>query len=244
MSSTTPGWYPDPDPAATGRAAALVRRRRMDRARLGAGRRGRPSTSSRRCTRRPPPRLRSTRSPRRLRDAPSGPRPTQRLGPTRRTARPRPTQRPRPRPRSTGSAGTRDHAGTHRPSGRVRRRSRRSPGLHHRRGLAVHGGASRRCPARSGTRSDRPDLDLARGRNQLTYNGVLCGAISLVINPFLLFSIMAIVWSVRGRKRADEFQRQGYPPLGRGQGTAGLMLGIIGTVLGASSSSRGSASSA
>ncbi|KQY24108.1 hypothetical protein ASD16_00625 [Cellulomonas sp. Root485] len=79
---------------------------------------------------------------------------------------------------------------------------------------------------------DRPDLDLARGRNQLSYNAVLFGAVSLLINPFLVFSIMAIVWSVRGRKRAEEFQRQGYPPLGSGQAAAGLTLGIIGTVLG------------
>jgi hypothetical protein len=88
-------------------------------------------------------------------------------------------------------------------------------------------------PRKERNSKDRPDLDLARGRNQLSYNAVLYGAVSLLINPFLLFSIMAIVWSVRGKKRADEFQRQGYPPLGRGQADAGLTLGIIGTVLGA-----------
>ena len=88
-------------------------------------------------------------------------------------------------------------------------------------------------PRKERNSKDRPDLDLARGRNQLTYNGLLFGAVSLLINPFLVFSIMAIVWSVRGRARADDFQRQGYPPLGRSQGAAGLALGIIGTVLGA-----------
>ncbi|WP_456789443.1 DUF2510 domain-containing protein [Cellulomonas sp. P5_C5] len=91
---------------------------------------------------------------------------------------------------------------------------------------------ARALPRKERNSKDRPDLDLARGRNQLTYNAVLYGAVSLLINPFLVFSIMAIVWSVRGRKRAEDFQRQGYPPLGRGQADAGLTLGIVGTVVG------------
>lgn len=87
-------------------------------------------------------------------------------------------------------------------------------------------------PRRERNSKDRPDLDLARGRNQLTYNAVLFGIISLVVNPFLVFSIMAIVWAARGMKRADQFEVQGYPPLGRSQAVAGIVLGIVGTIFG------------
>ncbi len=87
-------------------------------------------------------------------------------------------------------------------------------------------------PRKERVSKERPDLDLARGRNSLAYNGVLAGAISLVLSGLLVFAVAAIVWSVRGMHRARDFEAQGYPPLGRSQATTGLVLGIVGAVLG------------
>ncbi|WP_421734886.1 DUF2510 domain-containing protein [Cellulomonas sp.] len=80
---------------------------------------------------------------------------------------------------------------------------------------------------------DRPDIDLARGRNSLAYNGVVAAAVSFVFSGFLVVPIVAIVWSARGLTRANMFAAQGYPPLGRSQATTGLALGIVSLVLGA-----------
>lgn len=88
-------------------------------------------------------------------------------------------------------------------------------------------------PRRERVAKNRPDIDLARGRNSLAFNGVIAAAISFVISGYLVVAIAGIVWSARGLRRANAFEAQGYPPLGRGQATTGLVLGIVSAALGA-----------
>ncbi|MET0788017.1 MAG: DUF2510 domain-containing protein [Cellulomonas sp.] len=88
-------------------------------------------------------------------------------------------------------------------------------------------------PRQERVAKNRPDIDLARGRNSLAFNGVIAAAVSFVISGYLVVAIVGIVWSARGLKRANDFEAQGYPPLGRSQATTGLVLGIVSAVLGA-----------
>ncbi|PPG02046.1 MULTISPECIES: DUF4190 domain-containing protein [unclassified Rathayibacter] len=66
----------------------------------------------------------------------------------------------------------------------------------------------------------------AAGRNPMAIASLVLGVLSLLINPLLIPSILAIVFSAKGRAAA---------PLvggGRGLATAGLVTGILGLVSG------------
>ena len=77
----------------------------------------------------------------------------------------------------------------------------------------------------------RADIDLARGRNRLAVWSLWFGLVCLVANPLCGISIAAVVRGVQGLRRANAWQRDGYPPLGRGSAIAGIALGIVGTIL-------------
>jgi hypothetical protein len=77
----------------------------------------------------------------------------------------------------------------------------------------------------------RADLDLARGRNRLAVWSLWFGLVCLFANPLCGFSIAAVVRGVQGLRRANGWQRDGYPPRGRGWAVAGIVLGVVGTVL-------------
>ena len=79
--------------------------------------------------------------------------------------------------------------------------------------------------------TDRPDIDLAIGKNRLATEALTFGIVSLVFNLFCIVSIVGIVRSSRALRRANQFGADGYPPLGYGQAVAGLVLCIISTAL-------------
>ncbi|WP_082499228.1 MULTISPECIES: DUF4190 domain-containing protein [unclassified Rathayibacter] len=66
----------------------------------------------------------------------------------------------------------------------------------------------------------------AASRNPLAIASLVLGIISILINPLLVPSILAIVFGVRGRASAESLGG------GRGLATAGLVTGIVGIVTG------------
>ncbi|QHC66522.1 DUF4190 domain-containing protein [Rathayibacter oskolensis] len=64
------------------------------------------------------------------------------------------------------------------------------------------------------------------GRNPMAIASLVLGIISILINPLLVPSILAIVFGVRGRAAAESLGG------GRGLATAGLITGIVGIVTG------------
>ena len=54
---------------------------------------------------------------------------------------------------------------------------------------------------------------------------------SIVINPFALPSIIAILYGMQGRRIADEMERAGLVKNGRRRVTSGVITGIVGAVL-------------
>ncbi|MWV49729.1 DUF4190 domain-containing protein [Rathayibacter sp. VKM Ac-2803] len=60
------------------------------------------------------------------------------------------------------------------------------------------------------------------GRNPLAIASLVLGIASILVNPFLVPSILAIVFGVRGRTAAESVGT------GRGLATAGLVTGIVG----------------
>ncbi|MHC2186045.1 hypothetical protein [Rathayibacter agropyri] len=65
------------------------------------------------------------------------------------------------------------------------------------------------------------------GRNPMAVASLVLGIISLLINPLLVPSILAILFAARGRAAAAVVGG------GRGLATAGLVTGILGLVSGA-----------
>ncbi len=76
----------------------------------------------------------------------------------------------------------------------------------------------------------KPGRDLAAGKNTLATNGLVFGIISLLINPFLLFGIGAILWGSFGVARANKWEREGNDPIGRRRAIWGIVLGGVGTI--------------
>ncbi|MBL7253332.1 DUF2510 domain-containing protein [Actinoplanes sp. LDG1-01] len=70
--------------------------------------------------------------------------------------------------------------------------------------------------------------DLSSGRNTPARNALVLGIISLVVNPFCLPAIVAIVWGIVGIRRSGAFTAAGLGPVGKGQALAGLVLGAVG----------------
>jgi hypothetical protein len=67
----------------------------------------------------------------------------------------------------------------------------------------------------------------AAGRNPMAVASLVLGIISLLINPLLVPSILAIVFAARGRAAASIVGG------GRGLATAGLVTGLLGLLSGA-----------
>ena len=79
--------------------------------------------------------------------------------------------------------------------------------------------------------TDRLDIDLALGKNRLARDALTLGILSIFFNPLCIVSITGIVRSTRALRRANQFDADGYPPLGRGQALAGRVLSVIATIL-------------
>jgi len=70
------------------------------------------------------------------------------------------------------------------------------------------------------------DSTAASGRNPMAIASLVMGILSLVFNLLFVPSILAIVFSVRGRAAAS------VTGIGRGMATAGLILGVVGIAVG------------
>ena len=68
-------------------------------------------------------------------------------------------------------------------------------------------------------------------KNSKATRALVWGLISLIINPFGLPSILAIVFGAQGRRIADDMERAGLPNSGRGRATSALVVGIVGAAL-------------
>ncbi|WP_374006903.1 DUF2510 domain-containing protein [Leifsonia sp. LS-T14] len=68
-------------------------------------------------------------------------------------------------------------------------------------------------------------------KNSRATRALVWGIISIVINPFALPSILAIVFGAQGRKEAEQLEAAGYQDSGRARATAGLVVGIVGAAL-------------
>lgn len=64
--------------------------------------------------------------------------------------------------------------------------------------------------------------------NSKATRALVWGIISIFINPFALPSVLAIVFGAQARTTADQMERAGIVDSGRGQATAGLVLGCVG----------------
>lgn len=73
--------------------------------------------------------------------------------------------------------------------------------------------------------------DLAARKNTPATNGFVFGIISILVNPFLLISIGAFIWSGVGLARAKKWQGEGYEPVGRRKAVWGIVLASVGTVI-------------
>lgn len=65
-------------------------------------------------------------------------------------------------------------------------------------------------------------------KNSKATRALVWGIISIFINPLALPSVLAIVFGAQARTTADQMERAGLVDSGRGQATAGLVLGCIG----------------
>lgn len=70
------------------------------------------------------------------------------------------------------------------------------------------------------------DSTAASGRNPMAIASLVLGILSILVNPLFVPSILAIVFSVRGRAAAA------VTGIGRGMATAGLITGIVGIAVG------------
>jgi len=67
--------------------------------------------------------------------------------------------------------------------------------------------------------------------NPAAKSGLIFSLVSWIFNPFLIFSIIGMVKSGRGLRRAREIESMGQPVSGRGRATAGIVLGLVSTLL-------------
>ena len=68
-------------------------------------------------------------------------------------------------------------------------------------------------------------------KNSPATRALVWGIISIVINPFGLPSILAIVFGAQGRKLAEQLESAGQRESGRGRATSGLVVGVVGAAL-------------
>lgn len=91
----------------------------------------------------------------------------------------------------------------------------------------AHGfGASGGFSSSYGYEIAAPPLENPRAKT-----GLILSTVSLLINPLLILGILGIVNSVRGLRRAREIESMGHPNSRRGMATAGLVLGILSTLI-------------
>jgi|GEM_PF-7093474 len=72
-----------------------------------------------------------------------------------------------------------------------------------------------------------------RVRNGLANAGMLAGIASLILNPYGVTSVIAVVLSIIGLRRAIAMFKAGEPPVGRIPATIGLALGVATTIFAA-----------
>jgi hypothetical protein len=65
-------------------------------------------------------------------------------------------------------------------------------------------------------------------KNTRATAGLVLGVVSLLVNPFLVTSIAAIVVGAQGLVRAGQLTTAGYAPVGRTQAVVGLVLAVLG----------------
>jgi hypothetical protein len=82
----------------------------------------------------------------------------------------------------------------------------------------------------TGSNLYRPARDLAGGKNSAATSSLISGIVSLVINPFLVVGIGALIWGSIGLARANRWSRQGHEPVGRVKAIWGIVLAAISTV--------------
>ena len=68
-------------------------------------------------------------------------------------------------------------------------------------------------------------------KNSKATRALVWGLISIVINPFALPSILAIVFGAQARRVADDMERAGLPNSRRGRATSAMVVGIVGAAL-------------
>lgn len=68
-------------------------------------------------------------------------------------------------------------------------------------------------------------------KNSKATSALVWGIVSIVINPFALPSILAIVFGAQGRRVAEQLEAAGQPNSGRSRATSGLVVGIVGAAL-------------
>jgi len=68
-------------------------------------------------------------------------------------------------------------------------------------------------------------------KNSKATGALVWGIVSIIINPFALPSILAIVFGAQGRRVAEQLEAAGQPNSGRARATSGLVVGIVGAAL-------------
>jgi hypothetical protein len=66
--------------------------------------------------------------------------------------------------------------------------------------------------------------------NKKATTALVLGLVSLLVNPFMILSIMAIVFGAQGRGEAAVLERSGYGKIGKTASTWAIVLGIIGCI--------------
>ena len=70
-----------------------------------------------------------------------------------------------------------------------------------------------------------------RPENKKANTGLTLALVSLIVNPLMILSIMAIVYGAQGNTEADSLQRAGQEPVGRKASGWAIGLGILGSIL-------------
>lgn len=67
--------------------------------------------------------------------------------------------------------------------------------------------------------------------NKKASTALTLAIISLLLNPLMILSILAIVFGAQGKAQADEYQRAGYGRIGGAQSAWAIGLGIAGAII-------------
>ena len=78
---------------------------------------------------------------------------------------------------------------------------------------------------------ERSDRDEPKVPSPAATTGLVLGIVSVVLNPFLLVAIGAIIASMMGLNRASLMAQHGYAPVGKGKAIGGLVLGLVGLLV-------------